>query len=249
MARQGVREIVKGEVIEWEDEFETPKGTFVVRKWKKRFGRKPQNPYEVIQVSGGIENFYTRTKADAMKRIGKTVKKNPRRKASPAQLKARKLFTQRVKSGAFRKRIKRKSPTRKSVRGKAATYKSARPKRKTVKRKTAKRKIASSPLRAPKRARTARFKRGAKSPTTRQRATRFSIRRNPSKRKTSKFVIVGVRPSKTGYTYYYLTDADTFRDTKRGARRFNTRPACHAKMREIAPKLPFAIKEIRCEKV
>ena len=123
----------------------------------------------------------------------------------------------------------------------------------TVKRKSVKRKkrIKRAPLKLKREDKVRKAAKGRKkSITTKQLKRRKTtvIAKNPRRRTTAKYIIRGVKPSKTGYTYYFLTPGDKFHTDRSKARKHNTRAACHVKMRSILPHLPFSISSIRCEK-
>lgn len=269
-------EPVKGEIFtEWETITDAAGREYFIRKWVKRFGRKPTAPWELLPEDGSF-NKHFKTKREAVafvktgrdeRRYGKGAKKNPlpagfgfrtgrvsvkarakmageveetaaERRArimgrGPAAMEAKKKFAERRKRTIARSSPSTGSTARATGR---ATVTATRARKATPARKATARK-------AP--ARTA-----AKSPYGKAVGFGAGVKRNPKKKaKNSQFVIKGIRPSKTGYTYYYLTARGRFDTNIAKAKKYNTRPACHLKMREIAPKLPLAISSIRCEKI
>ena len=153
--------------------------------------------------------------------------------ATRKQLAWRKKFGEMAKAGKFRKK---KKTAKRNPRKKVAAKKT-----------TTKRRIRPAPIRSAKKSNVIRRKAAGRTlPATQSQAR--ALKTKKVKRNPSQFAIQGVKPTKSGYEFYYLK-GDRFVKTIGAAQKWRTRPACHLKMREVLKKLPFAIREIRCVKV
>jgi len=182
--------------------------------------------------------------------IMRSAKKNPKRKASPAQIAARKRFAAMAKAGKFRKRTKRnpKSNVSDMITAYMTTryYENAKRWPKTlnipletylkVNRKDVERNYKNG-LKDILDFSTDYFSKVTKNPV------KAGARRSPPKRNPAeKFVIRAQRPVKSGYLYYYLRGDQFVKDAKHADK--YAKAAGEKHMRAILPKLPRAIASI-----
>jgi len=179
-----------------------------------------KEPFTIVIKGIGFDGDLTTTeKGTKLSSISK--KRNPKREATTKQLAWRKKFAAMAKAGKFTK----KKRTRKNP---------------------AKRRLKSAPIRAKKEGALRRAARGRKKPLiSASGGGRTTIKKNAKRRVGKGFVVRGTKPTKTGYSYYYLSDSK-FITAKANATRYKTRSACNLRMRNIIKRLPFAIKEITC---
>lgn len=194
--------------------------------------------------------------------------KNPRRKFSPAQIAAQKLFAKRAKAGTLRKgkRRTRKNPSRKLFIGNvdigrgyevAEILPDGRIKTVLVKRAHVPGYASEQGFKTVAEAKNAAKKEfGYEPPFYSRAARRKGATRNPSNkirrhksdppRKVDRFRVRGVQKTRTGYLYYYLR-GDRFESDWKGADTFSEGLG-EKKMREIQHKLPSQIAAITLEK-